>query len=109
MWAAGSTTGRIRSIQRCSRSSACRLRRPRTRRRWMEWRAANRTRPTVTVGAELTITGENAAELTLSGLIISGGTLHVVATPGNQRLQRLRLVHCTLVPGLALAPNGSPL
>ena len=75
----------------------------------VEWRAANRTRPTVTLAAELTITGENAAELTLSGLIISGGTLHVVETPGHQRLQRLRLVHCTLVPGLALAPNGSPL
>jgi hypothetical protein len=75
----------------------------------MELRAANRTRPTVTLATELTITGENAAEVTLSGLIISGGTLHVVQTPGLQRLQRLRLVHCTLVPSLALAPNGSPL
>ncbi len=50
----------------------------------VEWRAANRTRPTVTLGAELTITGENAAEVTLSGLIISGGTLHVVETAGHR-------------------------
>jgi hypothetical protein len=75
----------------------------------VELRAADGTRPTLTLAAELVITGENAAEVTLSGLVISGGTLHVVETAGHARLQRLRLVHCTLVPGLALAPNGSPL
>ncbi len=75
----------------------------------VELRAADRMRPAVTLSGELTVTGENAAEVTLSGLVVSGGTLHVVETAGHGRLQRLRLVHCTLVPGLALAPDGSPL
>jgi hypothetical protein len=41
--------------------------------------------------------------VTLNGLLISGGALKV---SGN--LRRLRLLHCTLVPGIRLKPNGDP-
>ncbi len=75
----------------------------------VELRAADHTRPAIALSGEMTITGENAAEVTLSGLVVSGGTLRVVETAGHGRLQRLRLVHCTLVPGLALTPDGAAL
>src|SRR6185369_4333029 len=46
------------------------------------------------------------SEVTLNGLVIVGGTLRVPAPRNN--LSRLRLVHCTLVPGIALNPDGTP-
>jgi hypothetical protein len=49
------------------------------------------------------ITGGEGAELTLNGLLISGGTLRV-----NGGLRHLRLAHCTLVPGLTLSTDGEP-
>lgn len=74
----------------------------------LELRAANQSRPTVELTGDLQISGDNQSEITLSGLLITGGTLRVVATSDQQTLQRLRLVHCTLVPGLSLATDGTP-
>lgn len=49
------------------------------------------------------ISGGKDSEVTLNGLLITNGALQVL---GN--LKRLRLLHCTLVPGLSISPNGTP-
>ena len=76
--------------------------------RRVELRAADGHRPTLVLGGELEIKGGDEAdvesEVTLSGLLITGGALRV---SGN--LRRLRLLDCTLVPGLGLGPDGEPL
>lgn len=59
----------------------------------IELRAANEHRPTVILGGDLIINGAAESEVTLNGLLLSGGTIRV--TGG---LQTLRLLHCTLVP-----------
>jgi hypothetical protein len=70
----------------------------------IELRAAEEFRPTIVLGGDLLISGGDQSEVTLNGLLISGGTLRV-----RGRLRRLRLRHCTLVPGLALAIDGRPI
>ncbi|HEY5869612.1 MAG TPA: hypothetical protein VI542_29290 [Candidatus Tectomicrobia bacterium] len=72
----------------------------------LELRAANQHRPTLAVRDMITIRGGADAEITLNGLLITGGALRVVAA--NNQLRRLRLRHCTLVPGLSLTANGTP-
>ena len=73
----------------------------------VEIRAADQTRPVWQLTGELAISGANGAELTLNGLVISGGALHVTPTADGGVLHTIRLVHCTLVPGLSLNPDGS--
>jgi hypothetical protein len=70
----------------------------------IELRAMNGAQPTLILGGELAISGGAGSEVTLDGLLITGGALRV--TGG---LRRLRLRHCTLVPGLALDGAGRPL
>ena len=54
-------------------------------------------------GRELEITGNHSgAQLTLSGLLFEGG-IHVTG-----ELQRLRILHTTLVPGRGLNEDGTP-
>jgi hypothetical protein len=72
----------------------------------LELRAANRARPTLVLGGDLDIRGGDGSEVTLNGVLITGGALIVPAA--NNQLRRLRLRHCTLVPGIALANDGSP-
>ena len=67
----------------------------------VEVRAADGHRPTIALGGDLEI--EGGGEVTLNGLLITGGGLRV---SGN--LRRLRLLHCTLVPGIELKPDGDP-
>jgi hypothetical protein len=62
----------------------------------VELRAANGARPTLVLGGEFAISGGAEAEVTLNGLLITGGALRVTG-----QLRRLRLRHCTLVPGPA--------
>ena len=59
----------------------------------VELRAANEHRPTIVLGGDLVINGAADAEVTLNGLLISGGAIRV-----NGALRALRLRHCTLVP-----------
>jgi hypothetical protein len=68
----------------------------------LELRAADQTRPALILGGELTITGDPDSELNLNGLLIAGGALRVNG-PG-----RVRLRHCTLVPGTSLKVDGNP-
>jgi len=66
-------------------------------------RAADKRRPTVVLSADMQISGGANDEVTLDGLLIVGGALRV-----SGRLGRLRLRHCTFVPGIALNADGSP-
>ena len=71
--------------------------------RAIELRAADRARPTVVLGATWAISGTAAGALTINGLLIAGGQLHVSGDLGTFRLR-----HSTLVPGLSLLGDGSP-
>lgn len=74
----------------------------------VELRAANEHRPTWVLSGDLNITLNAGTELTLNGLLLTGGTVRVTSGSGTgTRLLRLR--HCTLVPGLGLTREGEPL
>jgi hypothetical protein len=66
-------------------------------------RAAAGRRPTVVLRDELVISADENGELTIDGMLILGGAIRVTG-----KLRRLRLRHCTLVPGIALAIDGAP-
>jgi len=84
----------------------------------LEFRAAEGCRPTVVLSGELQVSGGADSLLFLDGLVLAyvapavGGTLptslvHVTGAPANQ-LTTLNIANCTLVPGLALEPDGTP-
>ena len=73
----------------------------------LEFRAKNEHRPTLILAGPFDIGGGENAEVTLNGLLIAGGRLRIVSGAGNG-LRKLRLVHCTLVPGLSLGRDGQP-
>ena len=73
----------------------------------IELRALDGNRPTILLGGELLIEGDDDSEVILNGLLISGAALRVPASATNQ-LRKLSLRHCTLVPGLSLTIDGSP-
>jgi hypothetical protein len=77
--------------------------------RRVELRAANQNRPLIVLPNHqpFEISGGQDAVVTLSGLIIGGGTILVPQTH-SRGLRLLRLRHCTLVPGLTLRRDGSP-
>ena len=72
----------------------------------IELRAADGFRPTLVLNSNWQITGGENAEFTINGLLISGASLQLPAT--NNKLKQLRLIHCTLVPGLSLSIDGAP-
>ena len=72
----------------------------------LEFRAANEHRPTLIVAGSIDITGGADAEVTLNGLLIAGGPIRVLSA--GDELRKLRLVHCTLVPGMSLGIDGTP-
>ncbi len=69
----------------------------------VELRARNGARPALILGGELILSGGAGSEIVLNGLLIAGGTLRVTGELG-----RLRLVHCTLAPGLSFDLQGQP-
>lgn len=74
----------------------------------VELRAANEHRPTWVLSGDLNIELNSGVELTLNGLLLTGGTLRVAPGSGTgPRLLRLR--HCTMVPGLGLTRESEPL
>jgi len=73
----------------------------------IELRAADGCRPTVVLTAECALSGGVDAEITLNGLLLAGQLLRVPPSAGNA-LRRLTLLHCTLVPGRSLNPDGTP-
>ena len=77
----------------------------------LELRAGNQRRPVLRLTVPLSITGAPRAEadqsggrLTFDGLLISGQPVAVL----KGDLGLLELKHCTLVPGLALSQQGTP-
>jgi hypothetical protein len=72
----------------------------------IELRGADKKRPLLILAdkkkePELLITGEDGAQVTINGLVIAYGRLHIT---GN--LRRLSLRHCTLVPGKEVVEEG---
>jgi hypothetical protein len=68
----------------------------------IELRAANERRPHLALPADFEIDGDGL-ELDLNGLLISGAPLVI-----RSGVRRVRLRHCTLVPGRALTRAGAP-
>jgi hypothetical protein len=71
----------------------------------IELRGAEGSRPTVVLGGELKIDVATDAEVTLNGLLLTGAAVRIPASAGRGRV---RLRHCTLVPGIALNLDGTP-
>ncbi len=72
----------------------------------VEIRARNNRRPVLQLDG-FTVTGGENSSCILNGLLISGAPLEVADVSDN-RLARLDLLHCTLVPGIALNTDGTP-
>jgi hypothetical protein len=68
--------------------------------------ARNRARPLIAASGDLTLQIGARGQLTLDGLVISGGRL-IVADTGDEEPRELVLRDCTLVPGLSLNPDGT--
>jgi hypothetical protein len=71
----------------------------------LELRAADEHRPALMASGAIDVGGGADAEVTLNGLLIAGGPIRV---PDGAALRKLRLIHCTLVPGLTLGIDGAP-
>src|SRR5205807_5174044 len=72
-------------------------------------RAAVGSRPTIVLPDDLHLVGGGGDAVVLDGLLITGAAVVVDAGPsGAPGLGRLELRHCTLVPGLSLAEDRSP-
>jgi hypothetical protein len=69
----------------------------------IELRAGDGRRPLVRLAADTTLTGGAESEVTLNGLLVAGAALVVEGD-----LSRVTIRHCTLVPGLDVNPDGSP-
>ena len=66
-------------------------------------RAANEQRPTLRLPADVAITGADGSALELNGLVIGDAAWILGGT-----LDELDIAHCTFVPGLTLAQDGTP-
>jgi hypothetical protein len=68
--------------------------------------AMDSTRPLIAAGGEVTLAVGARGQLVLDGLVFSGGALRLPAAADDET-RELILRDCTLVPGLALNPDGS--
>lgn len=83
----------------------------------IELRAGVGVRPHLALTRELRITGGTNASVTLDGLLISADSgaaagsagRVIVGAANNNELENLHIRHCSLVPGLRLQPDGTPL
>ncbi len=67
-------------------------------------RAAAGARPALFLDSELSVVGGAGSEFRLDGLLVANQAIRV-----NGELERLRIRHCTLVPGRRLSGTGQPL
>ncbi len=68
--------------------------------------ARDSARPLIAAGGEITLAIGARGRLVLDGLVISGGALRLAAFADDEP-RELILRDCTLVPGLALNPDGT--
>ena len=68
--------------------------------------ARNGARPLIAASGPIALDIGARGRLVLDGLVISGGALQLAAAADDEP-RELVLRHCTLVPGLALNPDGS--
>lgn len=83
----------------------------------IELRAADGCRPTLALGAPITVTSDKDSGFYMNGLVVMydpefGGPtppalVYVPGETGNE-LRNLGITHCTLVPGWSLRPSGHP-
>lgn len=66
----------------------------------IELRSADEARPFIALGGDMTIQGGVESEVTLNGLLISGGALNI-----SGRIRSVTLRHCTLAPGASPSIN----
>lgn len=72
-------------------------------------RAVDGARPTLWIPERMTVRGGPDGAVTLDGLLLAGGAVVVEAAGvGADGLGRLRLRHCTLVPGHRMDAAGTP-
>ena len=71
----------------------------------IEIRASDRCRPVLVLSSTILIEAEEDSKVIINGLLISGG--HILSGLAN-KLQLLRLVHCTLAPGASPVIGGIP-
>jgi hypothetical protein len=74
--------------------------------RAIELRAGPRCRPTLELTGPMEVRGGAGGAFMVNGLLVAGAPLVVPAASND--LSRLRIVHTTLVPGLGLETDGSP-
>ena len=76
----------------------------------LEIRGGDGTAPVAMPASPVVVVGGTGGEVTLNGLTVVGQPIVVPANDGAQsnRLQRLTLRNCTLVPGLTLDRSGTP-
>jgi hypothetical protein len=70
-------------------------------------RSANEHRADLILGADLTVTSTDRSTVELNGLRISGAAVRVPGSAGN-RLAKLVLRDCTLVPGITVKADSNP-
>jgi len=71
--------------------------------------ARDGARPLLQAGGDVLLDIGPRGRLVLDGLVIAGGTLRIAApAAGDVEPRRLVIRHCTLLPGLALNPDGRP-
>jgi hypothetical protein len=73
----------------------------------IELRAADGRRPTLVLSGPLTVRGGAGSRAAINGIVIAGDRVDVPSSGGNG-LRALEVTHATLVPGVTLAPDGTP-
>jgi hypothetical protein len=84
----------------------------------IELRAADSSRPTLSLGGTISVTGGSAGQFTLNGFLITYAPPQAPSEPpaallsspavNSNELTSLGITHCTFVPAWALQPNGEP-
>jgi len=73
-------------------------------------RARVGSRPTIVLDGNLTLSGDDAGAVVLDGLLVTGGAVEIEAPAADETgLGSLELRHTTLVPGIALNHDGTPI
>ncbi len=73
----------------------------------IELRAADGCNPHLSLTGPLSVSGGDGSRFSINGCLVSGDLI-AVPDAGSNKLTRLEIVHCTLVPGRTLDADGRP-